>query len=113
MKFSLRGDKEKSCSAKKDDHRTVAVTELESNKATRVGVYLFAIVVFVIGFAAVLTVSAALVGGLSAISVVIALFVGLLAAGSIRIAPRWLWFCRPVIPVASSFRHRHGTRAAE
>ena len=51
--------------------------------------YLFAIVVFVIGFAAVLTVSAALVGGLSAISVVIALFVGLLAAGSIRIAPQW------------------------
>ncbi len=89
MKFSLRGDKEKSCSAKKDDHRTVAATELESNKATRIGVYLFAIVVFVIGFAAVLTVSAALVGGLSAISVVIALFVGLLAAGSIRIAPQW------------------------
>ena len=26
---------------------------------------------------------------------------------------RWLWFCRPVIPVAPSFRHRHGTRASE
>lgn len=26
---------------------------------------------------------------------------------------RWLCFCRPVIPVAPSFRHRHGTHAAE
>ena len=29
----------------------------------------------------------------------------------LAIPTRWLWFCRPVIPVASSFRHRHGTRA--
>lgn len=29
------------------------------------------------------------------------------------IPTRWLWFCRPVIPVASSFRHHCGTRAAK
>ena len=29
------------------------------------------------------------------------------------IPTRWLWLCRPVIPVAPSFRHRHGTCAAE
>ena len=29
------------------------------------------------------------------------------------IPTRWLWFCHPVIPVASSFLHRRGTRAAE
>lgn len=29
------------------------------------------------------------------------------------IPTRWRRFCRPVIPVTPSFRHRHGTRAAE
>ena len=50
MKFSLRSEKSKTSKVKDDDRRSVASTELEPNEATRAGVYLFAFVMFALGF---------------------------------------------------------------
>ena len=86
MKFSLRGDKARTATAKDDARRTVAVTELEPNEATRVGVYVFALVMFVVGFGVVL---AATWAWLSAATVAAAVLAGLLCAACIRIAPQW------------------------
>ena len=53
MKFSLRSDKPRASTVKDDARRTVAATELEPNEATRVGVYVFALVMFALGFAVI------------------------------------------------------------
>ena len=53
MKFSLRSEKSKTSKVKDDDRRSVASTELEPNEATRAGVYLFALVMFALGFGVV------------------------------------------------------------
>ena len=86
MKFSLRSDRPKTSGVKDDDRRSVASTELEPNEATRAGVYVFAFVMFVLGFGIVF---AATFAWLSVGSVIAAVLTGLLCACCIRIAPQW------------------------
>ena len=87
MKFSFRSEKKKDVSNPKlDDRRTVAATELEPNEATRVGVYVFAIVMFAVGFAVVFL---ATLAWMSVVTVIAAAAVGLLLATCVRIAPQW------------------------
>ena len=87
MKFSFRRENKKDVSNPNlDARRTVAATELEPNEATRIGVYVFAIVMFVIGFGIVF---AATLPWLSAMTIVAAALAGLLLASCVRIAPQW------------------------
>lgn len=87
MKFNFRSGKKKDVSdVKADNRRTVAATELEPNEATRAGVYVFAIVMFAIGFGVVFVATFA---WLSVVTVVVAVAVGLLLASCVRIAPQW------------------------
>lgn len=87
MKFNFRSGKKKDVSdVKADNRRTVAATELEPNEATRAGVYVFAIVMFAIGFGVVFIATFA---WLSVVAVVVAVAVGLLLASCVRIAPQW------------------------
>lgn len=87
MKFNFRSGKKKDVSdVKADNRRTVAATELEPNEATRAGVYVFAIVMFAIGFGVVFIATFA---WLSVVTVVVAVVVGLLLASCVRIAPQW------------------------
>ena len=86
MKFSLRSDKTKKSNARADERRSVASTELEPNEATRAGVYLFALVVFALGFGIVF---AATLAWLSVGTVIAAVVAGLLCASCIRVAPQW------------------------
>lgn len=87
MKFSFRRENKKDVSNPNlDARRTVAATELEPNEATRIGVYVFAIVMFVIGFGIVF---AATLPWLSAVTIVAAALAGLLLASCVRIAPQW------------------------
>ena len=69
-----------------DSRRSVATTELEPNEATRVGVYLFSLIVFAIGFAFVFALTLPF---LSPLTVVCALAAGLLLAACVRVAPQW------------------------
>ena len=86
MKFSLRSDKPRASTVKDDARRTVAATELEPNEATRVGVYVFALVMFALGFAVIF---AATWPWRSVATFAAAVAVGLLCAAYIRIAPQW------------------------
>ena len=86
MKFSLRSDKPRASTVKDDARRTVAATELEPNEATRVGVYVFALVMFALGFAVIF---AATWPWRSGATFAAAVAVGLLCAACIRIAPQW------------------------
>ena len=86
MKFSLRSDKPRASTVKDDARRTVAATELEPNEATRVGVYVFALVMFALGFAVIF---AATWPWRSVAPFAAAVAVGLLCAACIRIAPQW------------------------
>jgi regulator of protease activity HflC (stomatin/prohibitin superfamily) len=65
---------------------SIATTELEPNETTRVGVYVFALVVFVLGFGVVAAATWAL---LSPVTIIIAVATGLLCAACVRIAPQW------------------------
>lgn len=89
MKFTLRNKESGSTSVAGDGHRAVAATELEPNEATRVGVYLFALVMFVVGFGVVAGASLALFARVNAVSVIVAVAAGVLLAGCVRIAPQW------------------------
>lgn len=86
MKFSLRSEKSKTSKVKDDDRRSVASTELEPNEATRAGVYLFALVMFALGFGVVF---AATLPWLSVWTAVAAVAAGLVCASCIRVAPQW------------------------
>ncbi|MFR8831684.1 MAG: SPFH domain-containing protein, partial [Eggerthella lenta] len=86
MKFSLRSEKTKTSKVKDDDRRSVASTELEPNEATRAGVYLFALVMFALGFGVVF---AATLPWLSVWTAVAAVAAGLVCASCIRVAPQW------------------------
>ncbi len=86
MKFSLRSDKPRASTVKDDARRTVAATELEPNEATRVGVYVFALVMFALGFAVIF---ATTWPWRSVATFAAAVAVGLLCAACIRIAPQW------------------------
>lgn len=88
MKFSLRGNKTKTSTSREDERRTVASTELEPNEATRAGVYLFAIVMFVLGVGIVLACGLAL-GALSPALLLAAVVVGVLFVSAFRVAPQW------------------------
>jgi len=65
---------------------TVAVTELEPNETTRVGVFVFALVMFVVGFGIVFAATWAV---LSPMSILGSTVVGFLCTASLRIAPQW------------------------
>ena len=69
-----------------DRRPNIASTELEPNDATRIGVFVFALVMFAVGFAAVFVVTLWL---LSPLTILAALVVGLLCASCLRIAPQW------------------------
>ena len=88
MKFSLRSEssKARATSAEQDRNRSVATTELEPNEATRAGVYLFAVVMFAVGFGVVF---AATFAWLSVVTVMCAVAAGVLCAACIRVAPQW------------------------
>lgn len=86
MKLSLRSNKQKQSNVREDARQSVATTELESNETTRVGVYVFALAMFAVGF---LVVFAATFAWMSLWTVIAAFAVGLLLAASIRIAPQW------------------------
>lgn len=85
MKFSLRKDVDTE-TARTDARRAVASTELEPNETTRVGVYAFALVMFLIGFAVVFF---ATLPWMSLGTVIAAVVVGLICAASFRVAPQW------------------------
>ena len=85
MKFSLRKE-EDATSSRADARRTVSSTELEPNETTRVGVYAFALVMFVIGFAVTFFATLRWMGlG----TVLAAVLVGLVCAATFRVAPQW------------------------
>lgn len=85
MSFSLRkGDALRADTA--TSRRQVATTELEPNNTSRVGVYLFSMVMFAIGFCAVFVPT---MGNMGAVSLLCSVLAGLVLAGSIRIAPQW------------------------
>ncbi len=85
MKFSLRKDRDNATS-QADARRTVASTELEPNETTRVGVFLFALIMFLLGFAVVFC---ATLPWLSLATVVAAVAAGFLLATAFRVAPQW------------------------
>ena len=85
MRFGLRKDANAS-STTDDARRTVASTELEPNETTRVGVYAFALVMFIIGFAVVFL---ATMRWMSLATVAVAIAVGLICASAFRVAPQW------------------------
>jgi regulator of protease activity HflC (stomatin/prohibitin superfamily) len=64
----------------------IASTELEPNETTRIGVFVFALMMFGIGFAAVFVATLWL---LSPLTILASLVVGLLCASCLRIAPQW------------------------
>ncbi len=66
--------------------RHIDSTELEPNEATRIGVFVFALVVFILSFGVVLV---ATWWVFSPATIIASLVVGLLVASSIRIAPQW------------------------
>ena len=86
MKFSLRSEKSKTSKVKDDDRRSVASTELEPNEATRAGVYLFALVMFALGFGVVF---AATLPWLSVWTAVAAVAAGLVCARCRRNGSAW------------------------
>lgn len=87
MKFSLRSESPKrKKSLKEDEHRTVATTELEPNETSRVGVYLFGLLMFALGFAVVF---AATFAFLSPATVVASLAAGVVLTSCVRIALQW------------------------
>ena len=51
--------------------------------------------------------------GTDSIETVPAILCYIIFSNVCSIPTRWRRFCRPVTPVTPSFRHRHGTRAAE
>lgn len=85
MKFSMRNDSDTS-SSQTDTKKTVASTELEPNETTRVGVYLFALCMFALGF---LVVFIATYRWVSLITVALSVLAGLLLASMFRICPQW------------------------
>ena len=85
MKFSMRKNSE-TISSRADARRTVASTELEPNETTRVGVYLFALCMFALGF---LVVFCATLPWMSLVTVVASVVAGLLLASALRVAPQW------------------------
>jgi regulator of protease activity HflC (stomatin/prohibitin superfamily) len=68
------------------DRPSVAATELEPNDASRSGVFVFAIVMFVIGFGLVFGATYVV---LSPLSIIAATIVGLLCTACLRITPQW------------------------
>jgi len=83
--FSRSGKKcDGSCSDRVQ--RTAAVTELESNDASRSGAYLFFSIMFAVGFTLTFLLTFA---WLSAWAVVVSILVCALLSVSIRIAPQW------------------------
>lgn len=90
LKFSFRSERAtrgtEESTAKLDAQRSVATTELEPNEATRVGVYVFALIMFAVGFALAFF---ATLPWRSAGTVVAAACVGVVAAACVRIAPQW------------------------
>lgn len=86
MKFSARKNDEAVSSIGQGRGRRVVRTELVPNEATRTGVYVFGIVMFVLGFG--ITFAATFLW-LSIITVITSICVGLLCASCIRIAPQW------------------------
>lgn len=84
MKFSARKVDETSTETNRG--RGSVRTELEPNEATRSGVYVFALVMFALGFGVVFGFTFA---WLSVITIVASVVVGLLCAACIRIAPQW------------------------
>lgn len=86
MKFSLKNESKKTSNVKEDDRKTVAATELVPNEATRIGVYVFSLIMFLLGFGVVF---AAGFAWLSTATIIAAVVVGLLCATCIRIAPQW------------------------
>lgn len=88
MRFSLRADHVKTSTAKEDARRTVSTTELEPNEATRASVYLFALVMFAVGFCVAGGI-ALLVAELSMLAIVTATLAGVMVAATVRVAPQW------------------------
>lgn len=86
MKFTARNNEEAVGSIGQGNTRRTVKTELEPNEATRVGVYVFGIVMFALGFGIVF---AATFVWLSIITVVSSVCAGLLFMACIRIAPQW------------------------
>ena len=90
MDFSVRKKAEETAEARAA-RKPLANTELEPNNTSRLGVYVFAMVMFAIGFLAVF-VPVYLAGEgreLRALPLACAVLVGILFAGCIRIAPQW------------------------
>jgi hypothetical protein len=85
MRFSLKKEQEQ-IAPQDNKHTAVADTELESNETTRMGVFVFALVMFIIGFAVVFAVTYLL---LSPATILAAAAAGLLCAACIRITPQW------------------------
>lgn len=72
----------------KADKRSVAEQEPDSNNTSKMGVYVFGLVLFVVGMMATLGVWA-LIAPLGVVSFLVAAAVGVLLASSIRIIPEW------------------------
>ena len=86
MSFSLRKNADARADAANTSRRQVATTELEPNNTSRVGVYVFSMVMFTLGFCAVFVPT---MGNMGAVTLLISVLVGLVVASSIRIAPQW------------------------
>lgn len=86
MKFDARKNEESVSSIGQGKGRRAVRTELVPNEATRTGVYVFGIVMFVLGFGIVF---GATFAWLSIVTVIAAVCVGLIFSACIRIAPQW------------------------
>lgn len=85
MKRLFDGGKQKDY-PEKPGSKQMPPTEVQPNDATRAGVYAFALVVFVLGFALVFAATAA---WLSPWTIIASVAFGLLLASVVRIAPQW------------------------
>lgn len=79
-----RSSKEKLAEAK----RTIPESESESNESSKMGVYVFGMVLFIIGALAVLAIWA-IVAPLGVVSCIVAAAFGALLTASVRIIPEW------------------------
>ena len=86
MKLSLRGEDKKANRPARTPKPKATAVEMEPNEATRAGVYLFALAVFAIGFAAAFAIT---LPWMSAATAVLSVAVGALAAACVRVAPQW------------------------
>lgn len=86
MSFNTKKEKQGQKTASFAERPTVAATELEPNEASRSGVFVFALVMFAVGFGVFFGATYAV---MSPLTIIGAAVLGLLCSACLRITPQW------------------------